>query len=205
MKLVLPAIAVAMLPIAANAQDAACGSWQSIGIDQAREIRVQITEADDALDAYEAFQTLSCASNPVIRRIAVEQGAKSPFAAVKDAALFRALAELESFHIRLLDEEGMNPAQKARLAATPVLTFENDGAYQDRQCIGLDNNRCDPDRILAINGGAVRFKYNRIVGEFEESIPTKSGVGRLLKGELYFPTDRQAGLAAATVSAAIRY
>jgi hypothetical protein len=174
----------------------ACEKFNPIDQLSAQKLMDILGNADaKPIDQMFAFETLTCADQPVVRRFALEQGLNSKQSLLKSQALAEILFQRESIRVEIMSKSNENQDNKAFLSVTDGnVTLKFFSRNRQANCISLSSGRdcADPDTdYVRIDGLKVRIRMNihYAVGEFSLQ-PDGS-----LRGTVR-PWGRGAGLAA---------
>lgn len=152
----------------------ACEELRRIDQESAQKLMDVLTDAGARpMDQTFAFETLSCASQPAIRRFALEQGLGSKQAMLRSQALMAILFQRESIRIDIIQgSSGVSADDKSFLAAIGgAMTVSFISKNKEAGCISLSAGRnCagTPGHYVRIDGTSVRMRVNQsdAVGEF---------------------------------------
>ena len=139
---------------------AQCAQVQQFTRDETRELMsLMVAPEADPLEQLFAFEDLMCASNPVVRNMALKAGASSGSADVRSQILFRALTQQQIIRVELGDgrkPDGTSGEFSSRVLELPV-SATNDVAGS----ISSGGAACNQNHHLQLMGSGIRV-YNLI-------------------------------------------
>ncbi len=180
----------ALLVIAMASAASACDEF--VKIDKAQTITLMNTMSNDQsapLEQLFAFETLMCSDQPGVRDLTLRTGLQSSNPSIQGQVLFKAVMEMESIPILLLEKQGLSKEQYERIKQRPIENLSV--SYRDTKlaCLSFSHReKCDPNNVMSITGtrASIRTRFNGhgLDGEFR----LQNGA---LEGLLTFTREKQ--------------